>query len=175
MKSWLDMYAVHRIIYKMRFEGEFYLSIDGPYKFDAVENRAFVLRGGSRGLSSIRITENGTVLETISVSLLPFHRWKASFYIPPSQEFKRILTISGLSKDGSVLTQTERIIRQIPTNRLVLHQYRYFWDWHYEFRWEWDFTFSKYTRLYTVSGLEKDGWSVSPENKLVVTSSKKYF
>jgi hypothetical protein len=129
------------------------------------------MSGGSRGISKVCISENGTALVTVSVSRLPFHRWKAAFKIPNSANHSRILTISGLSSSGSVLTQTERLVRIIPSSHLVLKKWRYFWDWHYEFRWQWDFTFGKYVNLYTISGLEKDGWTLSPDNKLFIPKS----
>lgn len=171
MKRGLLMYPVHRINYKMRFESQVYLSIDGSHYFDISVNQTLVMRGGSRGVSKVCISENETVLKTVSVSRLPFHRWKASFKLPESSSNSRILIITGLSNSGSVVTQTERRIRIIPAKRLVLKKWRYFWNWHYEYRWIWDFTFGKFVNLYTISGLEKDGWNLSSENKLFIPES----
>lgn len=165
------MYLVHHINYKMRFDNPFYLSVDGSHNFEIPINRSLIMRGGSLGVSKVCISENGMMLDTVSVSKFPFHRWKANINIPESLDFIRVLTVAGLSENGSVVTQTERAIRVIPTNRLVLKRWRYFWDWHYEFRWEWDFTFGKYASLYTISGLEKDGWYISPSKNLEIPES----
>jgi hypothetical protein len=171
MKHDLVMYPVHRIHYKMRFENPYYLSIDGPHHFDIGVNQTFFMRGGSYGLSKVCISENGHVLDTVSVSRLPFHRWKAAFKFSHSFNNSRILTITGFSISGAALTQTTRLVRIIPSNRLILKKWRYFWDWHYSFHWEWDFLFGKYVNLYTISGLESDGWTLSPQNRLIIPES----
>lgn len=159
----------------MRYFNPTYLSVDGMHHFDVPENRALVIRGGSRGISNVCIVENGIILNIVTVSRLPFNRWKASIHISPSSNYKRTLTITGLSESGLVLTQTERSVRVIPTSRLVLKKWRYFWDWHYEFRWKWDFKFGKYASIYTIAGFEKDGWRISSGNKLEIPESCKSF
>ena len=161
----------------MRFDNPVYLSVDGSHNIDIPVNKTLIFRGASRGISKVSISENGVVLDTVYVSMLPFHRWKASLYIPFSSDYARTFTISGLSDQDSVLKQIDRVIRQIPLERIKLKRSHHFWDWHYGFQWAWDFTFGRFTSIYTLAGKEEDGWQVSEADDvktLIIPKSCKY-
>ena len=170
----MELYAVRQINYIMRYGGAFYLSIDGSHYIDIPLNRYFILKGGSRGIDRVSISSNGRVITEASVSFLTFHRWKALINFPINSSYRQILTVSGLSKNGSVLLKVDRAVRFIAAERLLLKKWRYFWDWNYRFNWSWDFRIGKYVSIYNVSGKDLHGWKVIDDRVIIEESCKKF-